>query len=473
MSVLRAGMEVLLLVLVVLSPWAFGAVDPVFELLLAAGIAGLLGLWAAVVVIQGRFNWVRCPAALCLIGLTLLGLFQLVPMPQGLLRIVSPNSAELRSELLPERPEVVEHGGAPLAPPARSPISVYPYLTRCEIVRWLGILALFAVVRNQLTTTSAYRRLTAIALVNGVLLALFGMAQLFANKRTSVYGFESPGEVLGPFINRNHFASYLNLCLTAGVGLLLTLGPSEGERRRRMVQKPNALGEQEIDDTAVFSPFAVLHSPAQMWVCVGLAVTIAGVLCSFSRGAAVALVVGLIAAGLARLSAGGPRIRRLELLVLPAVILIGLLAWTGIRPLESRLATLWQGGFGQCLYVYPQQADPSRWKSGLWTLISRGWTDSALPSPCSMPMPNLASAPSSAISSVTICPVDKNAIDARPWRAWIAWKRDVNAASAAGQSTASSLPRAPRKSGVVARSAAASGASASQPFGHAAPRFTG
>jgi O-antigen ligase/tetratricopeptide (TPR) repeat protein len=352
-------MEVLLLILVVLSPWAFGAVDPVFELLLALGIATLLMLWAAVVVFQGRFNWVRCPAALCLVGLTLLGLFQLVPLPQALLRIVSPNSAELRAELLPEKPEVIEHGGTPAAPPASNPISVYPYLTRCEIVRWLGILALFAVVRNQLTTTAANRRLSIVILINGVLLALFGMAQLFASKRTNVYGFETQGEALGPFINRNHFASYLNLCLTAGVGLLLTLGPSEGERRRRMVQKPNALGEAEIDDAAIFSPFAVLHSPAQMWVCVGLAVTLAGLLGSFSRGAAVALVVGLIAAGVARLSAGGPRIRRLELLILPAVILIGLLAWTGIRPLESRLATLWRGG----------AFDQSRW--GMWVGISR------------------------------------------------------------------------------------------------------
>jgi O-antigen ligase/tetratricopeptide (TPR) repeat protein len=352
-------MEVLLLALVVLSPWAFGSVDPIFELLLAIGIAGLLGLWVTVVIIQGRLNWVRCPAALCLIGLTLVGLLQLVPLPEGLLRIVSPNSVALRAELTPEKPEVVTAGSAPMAPPARNPISVYPYATRCEIVRWIGILALFAVVRNHLTTTAAFRRLSAVALINGVLLALFGMAQLFASKRTTVYGFESAGEVLGPFINRNHFASYLNLCLTLGVGLLLTLGPSEGERRRRMVQKPNALGEQDIDDAAFFSPFAVLHSPAQMWVCVGLAVTLAGVLGSFSRGGAVSLVVGIVAAGAASLSAGGPRVRRLELLILPAVVLIGILAWTGIRPLESRLSTLWQGG----------AFDKSRWS--MWVSILR------------------------------------------------------------------------------------------------------
>ena len=61
-----------------------------------------------------------------------------------------------------------------------------------------------------------------------------------------------------------------------GIGLLLTLGPGEGERRRRLVQKPNALGEQEEVEAAIFSPFSVLHSPPQLWVCVGLAVTLAG-----------------------------------------------------------------------------------------------------------------------------------------------------------------------------------------------------
>ena len=96
-----------------------------------------------------------------------------------------------------------------------------------------------------------------------------------------------------------------------------------------------------------------------------------------------------------------------------------------------------------------------------------------LPSPCSIPMPNLARAPSRAISSVGIWPVLRNASDSAPWRAWMALNRSTIVPSAASQLTGRWLPPASRRSGVVARSGASSTVSASQPFGQAVPRFTG
>ena len=48
-----------------------------------------------------------------------------------------------------------------------------------------------------------------------------------------------------------------------------------------------------------------------------------------------------------------------------------------------------------------------------------------LPSPWAMPMPNLASAPSRAISSVAIWPVLRKARDSGPCSAWIARKRST------------------------------------------------
>ena len=58
-----------------------------------------------------------------------------------------------------------------------------------------------------------------------------------------------------------------------------------------------------------------------------------------------------------------------------------------------------------------------------------------------MPMPNLASAPSSAISSVAIWPVLRNATDCGPCLAWIALKRvDERVAAPSSQSTGRSLP---------------------------------
>ena len=72
----RTLMEASVLVLVVLSPWAFGAVDPFFEFLLYCGVAGLLVLWAVRMLLDGRVTWRNCPVALCLSGLFLFGVWQ-------------------------------------------------------------------------------------------------------------------------------------------------------------------------------------------------------------------------------------------------------------------------------------------------------------------------------------------------------------------------------------------------------------
>ncbi len=97
-----------------------------------------------------------------------------------------------------------------------------------------------------------------------------------------------------------------------------------------------------------------------------------------------------------------------------------------------------------------------------------------LPSPWTMPMPNLASAPSRAISSDAIWPVEMKATDSGPCSAWTALNRLTMASRAVGQSTgASGWSREARRRGVVARSGARSGVRASQPFGQAMPRLTG
>ncbi len=337
-------MEVVVLALAALSPWAFGGVDPVFELAMAVGLAVLLVLWACVAVASGRFTWMRCQVAFALAAVFLVGLVQLVPLPPAVLNWLSPNTARLHAELVPPQPEVLQ-GGVKIAspPPANLPISFYPHATREELFHWLSVLVLFAAVRNQVASTASMRRLALVMLVNGCLLAVVGLAQFFSVDRNRVYGvYETRGATFGPFIDRNHFAAYLNMCLALGMSVLLTSGPSDLDRKRSLMQKPNALLEQDSDQVAVFSPLSVLHSPAQLWVCAALALMLAALVCSLSRGGVGSLLLALALAVGLRLTRG-PRVRRLEFLVLPALLFLGLLAWLGFRPLETRLASMWNG----------------------------------------------------------------------------------------------------------------------------------
>ena len=96
-----------------------------------------------------------------------------------------------------------------------------------------------------------------------------------------------------------------------------------------------------------------------------------------------------------------------------------------------------------------------------------------LPSPCTRPMPNLAKAPSKAISSVTIWPVLRKATESGPCSPRIALKRATNVRIAVSQSVGSGLPRLFFTSGVTARSLDSSTLRLPHPLGQAMPRLTG
>src|SRR5271165_6455697 len=79
-ALLRAAVEAVVLVMVGVSPWCYGAVHPGFEFLLSFGLGVVLALWGARMVVEGRLRWKKCPVALCLAGLFLLGVWQVTPL---------------------------------------------------------------------------------------------------------------------------------------------------------------------------------------------------------------------------------------------------------------------------------------------------------------------------------------------------------------------------------------------------------
>jgi O-antigen ligase/tetratricopeptide (TPR) repeat protein len=339
-------MEGVVLALALITPWMFGGVDPVFEFAIAAGLALLLILWAALTIASGQLSITRCPVTLVLALLFLAGLVQLVPLPQTLLRVISPGATDIRQEMYPQTPERLSSKPDVYAvgPPTWPTTTVYPHATRANVFRWLGLLVLFAAVRNQVASTGSLWRLSLLMLANGCLLAVFGLYQAFSKTahqggQTWVFWLFPAAMPFGPFINRNHFAAYINVCIALGIGLLAWLGPTEQDRKQRYMVKPNAPMEQREVWGTLFSPFVVLHSPAQLWTLVGVGLMTAALMCSLSRGGFVSLVVALIATMCLRLN-WPPRIRRLEVLLIPIVLIVGLFAFIGFRPLESRLGTI-------------------------------------------------------------------------------------------------------------------------------------
>ncbi len=324
---LGVAIEVILLVVIFLSPWPFGSVHPFFEGLIYLGTALLLVLWGLRMVLQGRLVLAWCPVLACLAGLFLLAMVQLLPLSTATLARLSPTTAALYARCLPQPAEQLPPGESliPTAIPAGSTLSVYPGATRQSALRFLAVLLVYLVVRNNLDPGPALRRLAVVATVNGVLLTLLGLAQFVSSSRNTVYWtFTTQGAVFGPFVCRTHFAFYVNICIGLGLGWLFAI-----------------LAHYRARGETGFSLGAWFERPAVLWVCVALALMAAGVACSLSRGGFFSLLGGLLTAlliqwSVTRHSAGW------HVALLIVLLTAGLIAWIGWDEVQARLETVWK-----------------------------------------------------------------------------------------------------------------------------------
>jgi O-antigen ligase len=352
---LNWSMEGLVLLVVVVTPWVFGAVHAYFEFYLHAILGVLLLLWAAKQVVAGELVWKHCGTTLCLGGLLLLALVQAFPLPTAVVEWASPNAVAWRKQLLPDAPEVIAGERATAVADEGDALSLAPAVTRTNAFRLLTLVLFFAVVRQNVASPAAFYRLSIVALANGALLSFFAIAQRVSappNLLFGQYAFEQP--VFGTFICRNHFPFYINLCIGLGVGLLFaTYDTSEGRSWEEVFAAP-------------------LHQPAVLWISVALALCIAGVGMSLSRGGIAALLgAGAIATLFAMSRAGIGRRLAISLLVVLGVLAAG--TWFGLEELRARLADSWkadpleEGRLAKWRSLTPLLADFPIWGTGLGT----------------------------------------------------------------------------------------------------------
>jgi O-antigen ligase/tetratricopeptide (TPR) repeat protein len=354
--------EAIVLVLVCLSPWAFGAVEPELEFVLYSGVALVLLLWGARMLLEGQLRWAKCPVAMCLALVFVIGTFQLVPLSHSSLNWISPGTAQLYDRLLPTRSEKLPFGEVRgrVVPEPGSTISLYPSGTRAKLIEVLAVFLLFSVVRNNIPSAAGLKRLSIAALVNGTLLALFGLIQFFSSRTGTVYWtYQSPGQVFGPFINRDHFAFYVNVCVGLAVGLLLRSRRSGSGAEKGvsyiLPERPEGCVAQRVADPFFrmaaakprglswdWSPASLLHDPLSLWTAVGLALMLTSVIFCLCRGGFVALLAGSVL-GLIVLISRSARFLRLGTALVTSAGVLGLLMWFGTEMVQKRLATIWTG----------------------------------------------------------------------------------------------------------------------------------
>jgi O-antigen ligase len=178
MKAIRIGICTLLAVGVL----SFGATGPGGAVILEIGAAALSVFWGVLVIrrrqMEIHWNWLYLP----LLGLGALAIVQYV-----------------------------------------FGLSVYPYLTKIELLKWAAYSLLFFLTTESFQTEDHMRQFVWFLLSLGFVVSLFGIIQHFTFNGNLYWFVSLPSGAgpFGPFVNGDHFAGFVELTAPLGLALLL------------------------------------------------------------------------------------------------------------------------------------------------------------------------------------------------------------------------------------------------------------
>ena len=149
-------------------------------------------------------------------SLILIAVFQIVPLPDHLLTVISPSTSRLYKTF------VGDMSGA-----WRS-ISIYQSATIDDIFKLIAYTVIFLVIINHYKTKTQVNSLARAIVYMGCFLVVFAVVQKMTwNGRLFWFypvseGLNSDmGHIWGPYINHSHFAGYMEMSIPLALGLLL------------------------------------------------------------------------------------------------------------------------------------------------------------------------------------------------------------------------------------------------------------
>jgi O-antigen ligase len=308
--------KLILIVLLVFTPLAWGAMDLWASSVMELGILLIIVLWGVQLMTGSPSGYGRTPgtrravvdeqwifpAALLTVFVGLV-IFQMTNLPSMLIQIVSPKTVELRNQLQVSDQQL-----------SRVTLSFLPHATKLELFKWLALTGLFFFLLSWKLSEDGYRvtgQLIWVLLLIGCLESLYGLYSAFGRGR----GFAG-----GTFVNRNHFAGYLLMIIPLTVGYLFS---REASQRRRFSSWVSRL--TSLDGRGILIGFGVI-------------LMILGLLFSASRMGISSLLISFTLIIMTLRSRKGERwFSKKSALILGLAVLWG--AWIGLDAVISRFFT--------------------------------------------------------------------------------------------------------------------------------------
>lgn len=313
------AIEILLITLLAFMPFAFGAVQSWSKEIVVIISAVLFLVFLSRQILSGK-GFVRTKAYLPIAALILLAVFSIIPMPQKIISIFSPQTVKLKNELLSENTK-------PADKEAKYTLSFYPCATKDNLRVILSAGAVFIVILNVFKSIEKIKKLLWAIIIIGAATAILAIAQDIGGNEKIYWFIAAPGKAQsGPFVNHSHFGQFMNLSIGAAIAIVLLALHREFEQRTATA-------------AAVFDYFDSSRAK-ELWAGVAIiSISAAAVFASLTRGGMLSM---LIAMSITVLLLSARRSLRQHGWIVVTIALAALvcLLYTGFDTVYDRLTTL-------------------------------------------------------------------------------------------------------------------------------------
>jgi len=316
-----------------LAPYFMGGRHPMGRLVFVALAVAMSVAWLGRLCLLSNRRWVHSPAEWVLVGAVLLCVAQFVPLPESLVAKVSPAI----TETLPVGTEGSALSG--LLEPWRR-LSLTPGATLGGLTMCLAYGMFFLVVTQRIESVRDVERILKWVAGSAILMAAVGLTQYVLGNGKFMWVYDHPfrttdGNVLGSFINRNHFAHFLAL----GIAPLVWWAASGFAKRTSRSSARDGFTSSRGSSS--------VRLDASLFLFIALGGVLFAGLLSLSRGGAVAIGVAVICSGVLFVRSSLLSVRHVLAGTGIAVFLAGALLIHGQERVEERLDDLTIGSIDE------------------------------------------------------------------------------------------------------------------------------
>lgn len=307
-----------LIVVVVGAVLAFGGVQPVVYLLMEIGVFALL---LVMLIGQTRRGTIELPIPIAMYAVLSLVILQIIPLPRHFVTLLSP------------------HRGLPTAVAGLTGVaakwttlSIYPHATVVALFKLLAYCGAFILAAVAYETQRRRSRLIRALIILGCAEAVYGLIQYLAGfQQIFTYVKRAyTSDATGTYINRNHFAGFLELVVPLLVAQIFYFQQSGASQGLQGTPQRGRSRSWEMRAQLVVYVFLV-------------AVLLMAVFFSRSRMGILSVVFSLLLMGLwGQIKARGRGWRQLTVFILGVAAAYAI--WIGVGPVLERYEALEQAG---------------------------------------------------------------------------------------------------------------------------------